>query len=126
MSEARLDAYRGKAAGVLALIFLIGGVSGALSIKLYERQAGSAIEAAPVGHLNDPALAVEYLQEELELNSGQVDQVQAILDECIMVEADLLTQVRAIQEEGRQRILIVLDHGQRQKFEAVLLEVSNR
>lgn len=112
--------------GVLALIFLIGGVSGALSVKLYERQAGSAIEAAPVGRLHDPALAVEHLQDELELNSGQVDQVQAILDECIMVEADLLTQMRAIQEEGRQRILIVLDHGQRQKFEAVLLEVSNR
>ena len=78
----------------------------------------------PAGNWHDPELALEHLQEELGLDSKQVTNVKTILDECIMMEAELLSNIKSMKADGRDRILVLLDNQQRQKFQAVLHEVS--
>ena len=46
---------------------------------------------------HDPELALEHLQEELGLDSKQVTNVKTILDECIMMEAELLSNIKSMK-----------------------------
>ena len=78
----------------------------------------------PTGGWHDSETALQQLQEELELDGGQVTQVKTVLDECIMMEAELLSKIKYMKAEGRDRILVLLDNQQRVKFQAVLHEVS--
>ena len=42
-----------------------------------------------------------------------------------MKEADLLSQIEFVKQEGHQRILKILNEKQRGKFDAALLEIRN-
>jgi hypothetical protein len=123
MSEARLTACHGKAAALIIGIFIAGFASGAVGMRVFDRQAPASAED-PV---NAQALmAVEELKSALDLDEQQVERLQLILDESIMAEADLLSQIRAIQQDGRDQILEVLNEGQRKKFETMVRQVSSR
>ncbi len=123
MSEPRVESYRGKAFLILLIVFLGGAVAGAVSTKIFAPKAGESTGAAP--HEHEASVAVDHLREELDLDAGQVDQLQGILDYCIMKEADLLSQIEFAKEDGRQRILKILNEQQRRKFDASLLKVSS-
>ena len=123
MSEPRVESYRGKAFLILLIVFLGGAVAGAVSTKIFSPKVVESTEDAP--HVHHPSVAVDHLREELDLDPGQVNQLQGILDHCIMKEADLLTQIESAKEDGRRRILKILNEQQRGKFDAALLEVSS-
>ena len=123
MSEPRVESYRGKAFLILLSVFLGGAVAGAVSTKVFSPNVVDSTEARP--HVHEPSVAVEHLRERLDLDAGQVSQLQSILDYCIMKEADLLSQIEYAKEDGRQRILKILNEQQRGKFDAALLEVSS-
>jgi hypothetical protein len=61
----------------------------------------------------------------LALDTEQTQRVRAILDESIMSEADLLMQMRQVQQKGRQSILEILRPDQRSEFEAIFQPVSS-
>ena len=124
MSSPRLDSCQGKALGILLLIFLAGAGSGILGSRAFQNTPQADHSHGPTGGWHDPELALQHLQEELGLGSKQVTQVKTILDECIMMEAELLSKIKYMKAEGRDRILVLLDNQQRQKFQAVLHEVS--
>ena len=123
MSEPRVESYRGKAFLILLIVFLGGAVAGAVSTKIFSPQV--AEPTAGRSHVHKPSVAVERLRERLDLDAGQVSQLQSILDYCIMKEADLLSQIEYAKEDGRQRILKILNKQQRGKFDAALLEVPS-
>ena len=124
MSEPRVESYRGKAFLILLIVFLGGAVAGAVSTKIFQRHVNVADSTESRPHVHNPSVAVDHLREELELDAGQVDQLQGILDHCIMKEADLLSQIEYAKEDGRRRILKILNEQQRGKFDAALLQVS--
>jgi len=110
-----------KAAGLLALVFLVGVLTGVCAEEFYERNIENAEAASPPEPAPPrPSLAADHLREELNLDSEQTEQVEMILDQCIMHEADLLRQIQMVKIDGRQRILKVLDSQQRQKFEKLV------
>ncbi|MBI1358533.1 MAG: hypothetical protein GC160_29705 [Acidobacteria bacterium] len=121
--DAKLSACQGKATALLAGVFLAGVLSGGVGMRVWDRtqQADAVIDPIRA----ESALALERLSNELALNPEQVQQVQIILDEYIMLEADLMSQMRARQQQGRAEILKVLDQQQRSKFEGMFQPVSD-
>ena len=69
-------------------------------------------------------VALERLDAELDLTQQQSDEIQIILDEHIMLEADLLAQMRALQQQGRAEIMRLLTDEQKKKFERLLVRRS--
>ena len=121
MSEARLIACREKALAILAVVFVAGLATGILGTRAYDRHMAK-VTADPLEQQRD--VAMERLSRDLALDDQQASKVQTILDEYIMLEADLLSQVRSLQQQGRNEILQVLDANQRTKFENMLRKVS--
>jgi hypothetical protein len=113
-----------KAFAVLMTIFLGGAVSGAVAMRIYHQQTAEA-GSSPQGidlHAQ-PGVVATHLRDELALSDEQVAQVEDILDDCIMREADLLMQTKQLRVEARQQILELLNGDQRQKFATVIEEV---
>ncbi len=121
MSEARLVACREKALGILLVIFVAGLASGILGTRAYDRHAAQ-VKLNPLEQQRE--VAMERLSRDLSLDADQARKVQTILDEYIMMEADLLSQVRTLQQQGRKEILQVLEPEQRTKFETMVRPVS--
>ncbi|MEZ5365911.1 MAG: hypothetical protein R2748_27160 [Bryobacterales bacterium] len=121
MSELRLSAYREKALGILAIVFVAGLATGVLGTRAYDRHM-DATKGDPLQQ--QASVAMDRLTHDLDLNDEQAERVQAILDHYIMFEADLLSQVRSLQQQGRKEILEVLDAEQRSKFETMVRPVS--
>ncbi len=119
MSEARLVAYREKAFGLLAAVFVAGLATGVLGLRAYDKHA-RAEPAATTAPKEQTLVALERLSTNLELTPEQSQEVQIILDEHIMLEADLLAQMRALQQQGREEIMRVLNEQQKKKFEGML------
>jgi hypothetical protein len=96
----------------LALVFLCGGVAGALVMDLgiHNRQRSPSFETA-----QGQAMYFERLQKELDLNAAQSEQVKSILN-------DFWKYYRAVLSEGRTRIEQALTADQRVKFEQLLQE----
>lgn len=113
-----------RAFGMVAAVFAIGVASGALAIHLYEGQLHKPAVIS-IDYEEDSDHALEEMSRELNLDDSQRSRVQAILDECIMQEADLLMQVRSIQQGGRLRILEVLEPEQKAHFDSIFLQTSS-
>jgi hypothetical protein len=124
MAGEYIDSCKGKAFAVLFFVFVGGMAAGALSLKVYQRYGGAEVVAMSQRHQHQPTLAVERLRQELNLNETQFVEVQSVLDECIMKEADLLTQLALTRTDGRVRIMRILDESQQQKFDTLLRRVS--
>ena len=124
MAGEYIDSCKGKAFAVLFFVFVGGMAAGALSLKVYQRQSGVEVVATSQSHQHQPTLAVERLREELNLNETQFVEVQSVLDECIMKEADLLTQLALTRTDGRGRIMKILNESQQEKFDTLLRQVS--
>lgn len=126
MTMARSESCTAKAWAILLVVFLGGVASGVLVQRAVAPAPTAAPQVAAVSAQTDPAEAVEHLESELSLSQDQTQQVQGILDECIMQEADLMKQIEMIKTQGRERITQVLDEPQRTKFQTMLLQASTR
>ena len=122
MSEARLLACREKAFAILAIVFVAGLATGVFGLRAYDNHAAGPIVDNPPHQ--QTVVALERLNRDLSLTPEQAEKLQIILDEHIMMEADLMAQMRALQQQGREEILKVLEPEQRAKFETMLHSVS--
>lgn len=112
---------QGQAVGMVAAVFVLGVVSGAVVMHAFEAKL-AAPPVISLDYKDDSHIALEQMTRELKLNEDQRSRVQAILDECIMEEADLLMKVRQVQQNGRLRILEALDPEQQTEFDALFRE----
>ncbi len=103
-----------KAVGIFALVFFSGFAAGFLSWNLLEsfspdRSRQFRIDAT-----------LQDLSDHLSLNPSQAEQVRVILDDVIMEEAELLSELKWNQLEARQRITQYLTPEQNQLFNEMM------
>ncbi len=121
MVHPRMDDCKGKLAGMVAVIFLTGMASGALTMSLVERYwlRPRALEL-------ERQVALEHFRGELELNEQQARAVEAIVDELLMQQADLMEQFRNRRISGQDRLFQVLNEEQRKRLKKVLDEMNTQ
>ena len=97
-----------------ALVFLTGGVSGALLMKA--RTHGHSIQEQR-GHF-DYKFEMQHLRKELDLNDEQARQLSMILDDVAKYYDNVLS-------DGQTRVMQILDENQRAKFRKLLADDSH-
>ncbi|MDE0103446.1 MAG: hypothetical protein OXN89_13805 [Bryobacterales bacterium] len=107
-----------KAVGVMAIIFVSGVATGLLASRLVDflapqRGTQFRIEAT-----------VQDLAERLTLNPSQIEDIQAILDDLIMEEAELLGELQWNQMEAHERILRFLTPEQADRFRSLVQDTG--
>lgn len=113
--SARLDSSHGKAGAILALVFVLGLTTGFLVLNF---AVGNGAETDL--HITRVSSTLEDLISHLDLQPDQTEQVCGVLDDIIMVEADLLNQVKLNQMEGRRRIMQFLEPAQQERFATLI------
>lgn len=108
-----------KVLRVLLLVFVAGGLTGAVTFRvarmIFRREVVAAAPNAP--SLRDKEKAMAMLQRELSLTEAQSLQVGLILDDYKRYYGNIQDQVEEIRATGKGKILKVLDPQQRAKFE---------
>ena len=104
----------GKAIGVVALVFFCGFATGFLANNLV------GADPARRGMQFRIDASLQDLSADLSLNPSQVEQIRVILDDVIMEEAELLSQLRWNQLEARERIAKYLTPEQNQQFNEMM------
>ena len=121
MTSAHVEFYKGKIVGVLLVVFVCGMAAGGVGMKAYLDHAEPEPEAAGLEATRE---VMDRLKAELHLNDEQFTEVRGVLDECIMYEADMMSQIESLRSNGRDRIEKILDDEQRETFRTVFLKTS--
>lgn len=104
------------------LIFLAGGLAGALVMRLGVH--GPPQNSAVYYPAGDRKVALQQLTSELELSPAQVQQLDLILDDFVMYVQMLQAQMDDVRAHGKFRVMRVLDEKQQKKFEKMLGELQ--
>ena len=94
----------------LSLVFLCGGVAGALVMDLGIHRPS---RAPAFGTVAGKAVSFDRIQKELKLTPAQSEQMQSVLN-------DFWQYYRTVLSEGKTRVELLLTDQQRQKFERLL------
>lgn len=112
---------------VLLLVFLSGGLSGAIILRLARARLNNpparsapvtSTNAAPSWNNKDGFLG--KCKKELNLTPDQAKKMSAVLDDYKMYYQNLQEQLDEVRATGKGRILEILDAEQKQKFEKLL------
>jgi hypothetical protein len=94
----------------LSLVFLCGGVTGALIMDL---GIHGKTRSPAFGTVAGKAVSFERIQKELELTPAQSEQMESVLN-------DFWQYYRTVLSEGKTRVELLLTDAQRKKFERML------
>ncbi len=107
-----------KAVAAMALTFVSGIATGLLIAGLVD------LSGPPRGAQFRIEATVQDLAGRLSLNPSQVEDIQAILDDLIMEEAELLGELRWNQMEARDRIVRFLTPEQTEQFDQLVRQTG--
>jgi hypothetical protein len=120
---------RMKGALLLLLAFALGTTAGALGFGLYQARTGWWGGARRDSARFQQSM-LRRLTRELDLRAEQQQQVEAILresgEEFARLREEIRPRFQAIRGRTRDRIQLLLDPGQRAKFEALAQEWERR
>lgn len=108
---------------VLLLVFLAGGLSGAIAVRVVRNRmiaaGGPRTAPLPAAWANKEGF-LGRCKKELDLRPEQAQQISAVLDDYKMYYQNLQEQLEEVRVTGKGRILEILDDGQKKKFEKLL------
>jgi len=118
---------------VLLLVFLAGGLSGAIALRLIRNSrptvavrsgstgGGTSNTAAPgISAWSNKDGFMGRCRKELDLRPEQAEKISAVLDDYKMYYQNLQEQLEEVRVTGKGRILEILDDEQKKKFEKLL------
>jgi Spy/CpxP family protein refolding chaperone len=106
----------------LLLVFLSGALAGALSMQLGLHD--KLHRSGPAWREGNKAIFLTKFKRELNLSPKQADDIATVLDDYATYYQALEGQIDEIRATGKNRILQVLDPGQKQKFEKMMEELQ--
>ena len=98
----------------LALVFLSGGVLGALAMDLLVHNRGR-VASASFDTPSGKAVYFDRMRRDLDLTPAQAEQMESILN-------DLWHDYRSVLNDSKVRVEQLLNEEQRRKFERILQE----
>jgi hypothetical protein len=112
---ALLNARQPKAVclATLALVFLAGGMVGAVAMNLGHKRLHAA--SSPIWTVSGKAMYLDRVKKDLDLSPEQSQQMESILD-------DFAQYYRTVLVDGKQRMFQILNADQRRKFEKMIEE----
>ena len=118
---------RKRAALSLAAVFLAGILLGVAGARVYSHRGHGRAHLSPQEYRIQ---LLEMLDRELDLDQGQAEQVEDILDQISdrfqTVRDAVEPEFQAIRAERAERIMALLDAGQRIRYERILEERQRR
>jgi hypothetical protein len=107
---------------VLLLIFLSGGVVGAVAMRAGLQQMMS--KSGPYWKEGGKEFSLQKFKRELELSPEQAQQMEIVLDDFVMYYHTLQAQMDEVRAAGKDKILRILNEGQKRKFQQMMNEVQ--
>jgi hypothetical protein len=107
----------------LLVVFLFGAVAGAISVRM-----GFPPERHKIGPYwaeGGKELTIQKFKKDLNLTPAQAAEIETVLDDFMTYYQTLEAQVNDVRATGKKRILRILDDGQKQKFERMLVEAKS-
>ncbi len=107
---------------LLLLIFLAGGLVGAMVMRQVHRRAHERLGY----QVTDSAmLSYDQLKDELNLTPDQAQKLKTMLDDFVRYNQDLQMQIEDYRATGKNRIRSILNPQQQQRFEKLCAELQN-
>src|SRR5215469_11366961 len=122
-SEGRAPWQNPRILSTLFLVFLAGGVAGALSMRLGLHEKLHRTVAAASREPSREAV-LQRFRTELDLTGDQSQKIALVLDDYRMYYQSLQDQFDDLRSTGRTRILQILNPEQRDKFEKMMNDLA--
>ncbi len=106
----------------LAVVFLVGVTVG-MAVHHWMHVVSPAPPSSQVG---PGAALMARMKTELNLTPEQTEQLKTVLDDFFTYYYTLQAQLDDVRASGKQRILRILDDGQKKKFEKIMAEQDKR
>jgi hypothetical protein len=109
---------------ILLLVFLAGGVTGALVMRYRLHETMHRVGGPTPEQMRDHTLG--KFQRELNLTSAQSEEIKLVLDDFFKYYHSLQSQMDEVRAAGRDRIVRILSEEQKQKFAKLMHELQAR
>jgi hypothetical protein len=111
----------------LLVVFLCGATAGMLVMALgVHRWMHPASSSMPALKESGKEGSLQRFKKELNLTPAQTEQLETILDDFFTYYHTLQAQLDDVRASGKQRILRILDDGQKKKFEKIMGEMQEK
>lgn len=125
LHDSRVTWHNPKILTTLLLVFLCGAAAGSLASRTFFRPK----PPRPMGAYwteGGKAMTIAKFRKELDLTDDQSKQVEAVLDDFVNYYQSLQAQMDEMRSDGKDRVLKVLNAGQKQKFEKMMSEMKDQ
>ena len=116
MTESDCPVPVAKVIGAIALVFLSGFATGFLCERIFD----TVFPSPNQGTEFRIQATLDELSSQLDLNPSQMEQIRVVLDDAIMDEAELLSELMQNQLDARGRIAQYLTPEQNRLFDKML------
>ncbi len=126
--ESSSAARNPKIALVILLVFGCGAMAGAVVARYHYRASlvKAASGPAKIWREGGKEMSVEHFRKELGLTESQTREVAEVLDDFMKYYQTLQAQMDDVRANGKDRIVGILNSGQREKFSRMMTELQSR
>jgi hypothetical protein len=110
---------------VLLVVFLCGATAGMVVMSEWGHRTLQA-QARPSWKDGGKEVSLQRFKKELNLTPEQTEQLETILDDFFTYYHTLQAQLDDVRASGKERILRILDDGQKKKFEKIMNEMQEK
>jgi hypothetical protein len=109
----------------LLVVFLCGAFAGMVGFRVVQHNWVRS-QSQPAWKEGGKQASIERFRTELNLTPAQTEQLETILDDFFTYYHTLQAQLDDVRMSGRQRILKILDDGQKKKFEKIMNDMQDK
>ena len=111
---------------LLAVVFLAGGVGGALVSRVSMAQVSAKATPERYWKEGGKEISLAKFKKELDLSPQQATEIESVLDDFVMYYQSVQVQMDEVRSNGKSRIVQVLRPDQQKRFEQMMSELSKQ